>query len=157
MMSFGVGAGALLATFALALWPGGQRGTLLFWTGLFSGVSPMIMAASMSLPPAVGSALLMGSSQAMFMALTSIILQEVVPDEVRGRVMSLYLMAAGGIMAFANLGFASAADALGAPNLLLVPGALFAVVVVATRLARTELRSVYRTGTVPLAAETGPR
>lgn len=150
MMTFGVGAGALLATLALSLWPGGQRGTLLFWTGIFSGVSPMLMAASMSLAPAVGSALLMGSSQALFMALTSIVLQEVVPDEIRGRVMSLYLMAAGGIMAFANLGFASAADALGAPMLLLVPGAVFTVIVVASRLGGSDLRTVYRTGVVPI-------
>ena len=152
MMTFGVGVGALIATFALALWPGGRRGTLLLWTGVASGVSPMLMAASMSIAPAVASSVLMGSSQAMFMALTSILLQEVVPDEVRGRVMSLYLMAAGGIMAFANLGFASAADALGAPPLLLIPGAVFAVAVVLSRLAGSDLRTIYRTGTVPIAA-----
>ena len=152
MMTFGVGAGALIATFALSLWPGGQRGTLLLWTGIFSGVSPMLMAVSMHLAPTVGSSILMGSSQAMFMALTSILLQEVVPDEVRGRVMSLYLMAAGGIMAFANLGFASAADALGAPTLLLVPGAVFAVIVVVSRLLGSDLRTVYRTGAVPVSA-----
>lgn len=150
MMSFGVGAGALLATFALSLWPGGQRGTLLFWTGIASGLSPVLMAVSTSLGPAVGSALLMGSSQALFMALTAIVLQEVVPDDVRGRVMSLYLMAAGGIMAFANLGFATAADALGAPMLLLVPGVGFAIIVVATRVAGAELRTIYRTGSVPV-------
>jgi hypothetical protein len=150
MMSFGVGAGALLATFALSVSSGIQRGTLLFWTGIFSGVSPMLMAVSMSLAPAVGSSLLMGSAQALFMALTSIVLQAAVPDEVRGRVMSLYLMAAGGIMAFANLGFASAADALGAPTLLLIPGAVFALMVVGTRLAGTGLRTLYRTGVVPV-------
>ena len=42
--------------------------------------------------------------------------------------MSLYLMSAGGIMAIANLGFASGADAAGIPVLFLVPGAEFLVV-----------------------------
>ena len=153
MMTFGVGAGALIATFALAVWPGQQRGTLLLWTGIASGVSPILMAMSMSMAPAVGSAVLMGSSQALFMALVSILLQEVVPDTMRGRVMSLYLMSAGGIMAFANLGFATAADRLGAPMLLLVPGAVFAVIVLASRIAASDLRTIYRKGVVPVAAE----
>lgn len=149
MMTFGVGVGALVGTFVLAVFPGGQRGNLLLWMGLASGVSPMLMSVSMSLPSAVFSAVLMGSSQAMFMALTAILLQGVVPDEVRGRVMSLYLMAAGGIMAFANLAFGSLADAWGAPMLFLIPGAVFAAIVLLTRVAGTNLRAVYRTGIVP--------
>ena len=149
MMSFGVGAGALIGTFVLAFFPGGQRGNLLLWVALGSGVSPMLMAASMSLVPAIFSSVLMGSSQAMFMALTAVLLQAVVPDELRGRVMSLYLMAAGGVMAFANLAFGSLADAMGAPILFLVPGAAFAVLVVLTRFSGTNLRAVYRTGAVP--------
>jgi hypothetical protein len=38
----------------------------------------------MHLAPATLSATLMGSSQAMFMALTAVLLQEVVPDGLRG-------------------------------------------------------------------------
>ena len=151
MMTFGVGAGALVGTFWLALWKGGNRGNLLLSMALASGVSPMLMAVSMSMPTALASSVLMGSSQAMFMALTSVLLQEVVPDEVRGRVMSLYLMAAGGIMAFANLAFGSLADALGSPVLFLVPGAVFTLIVLGTRLWGTNLRAVYRTGAVPAA------
>ena len=98
MMSFGIGMGALVGTFALAVFPGGQRGNLLLWMGLISGVSPVLMAASMSMAPAIVSSILMGSSQAMFMALTAILLQSVVPDEVRGGYEPLS-MAAGGIMA----------------------------------------------------------
>lgn len=150
MMTFGVGMGALVGTFALAFFPGGQRGNLLLWMGLASGISPMLMAVSMSMAPAVFSSVLMGSSQAMFMALTAVLLQAVVPDELRGRVMSLYLMAAGGVMAFANLAFGSLADALGAPVLFLVPGAIFALIVLLTRVSGTNLRAVYRTGVVPV-------
>ena len=152
MMTFGVGMGALVGTFALAFFPGGQRGNLLLWMGLASGISPMLMAVSMSMAPAVFSSVLMGSSQAMFMALTAVLLQAVVPDELRGRVMSLYLMAAGGVMAFANLAFGSLADALGAPVLFLVPGAIFALIVLLTRVSGTNLRAVYRTGMVPVTS-----
>lgn len=151
MMTFGVGAGALVGTFLLAVSTGSRRGGLLLWTGLASGLSPIMMSMSMSMAPAVVSSILMGSSQAMFMALTAVLLQEVIPDEVRGRVMSLYLMAAGGIMAFANLGFGSMADALGAPILFLVPGAAFTVIVLASRVVGTRLPAVYRTGVVPAA------
>ncbi|MBK9612501.1 hypothetical protein [Candidatus Amarobacter glycogenicus] len=83
--------------------------------------------------------------------LTAVLLQEVIPDEVRGRVMSLYLMAAGGIMAFANLGFGSMADALGAPILFLVPGAAFTVIVLASRVVGTRLPGRLPDGLVPAA------
>ncbi|MBI2765524.1 MAG: MFS transporter [Chloroflexi bacterium] len=151
-ITFGVGMGALVGTFALALFAGGRRGNLLLWMGLASGVAPILMSASSSIAPAAVSSVLMGSSQAMFMALTAVLLQAVVPDDVRGRVMSLYLMAAGGIMAFANLGFGSLADAWGAPALFLTPGAAFATLVLVTRLSGTNLRAVYRTGVVPARA-----
>ncbi len=150
LMNFGVGIGALVATFLLAVFPR-RRGTLFLLTGLGSGLSPICMALSMNVVPATASAIFMGSSQALFMALTAIFLQEVVPDAVRGRVMSLYLMSAGGIMAVANLGFSSAADALGAPLLFLVPGAIFFAIVLASMVVGPHLRRVYTTGRVALA------
>lgn len=151
LMTMGVGVGALIGTFLLAMFPGGRRrGRLLLLTGLASGVSPLLMAASMSVPTAAFSATLMGSSQAMFMAVTAVLLQAVVPDAIRGRVMSLYLMSAGGIMAFANLGFGSAADAWGAPALFFFPGAIFVAVVLVTALTGPHLRRVYRTGAITI-------
>lgn len=150
LMTFGVGVGALLSTLWLSLWPGYHRGRVLFLTSIASGLSPMLMAASMNVPWAVASCVLMGSSQALFMALTSVMLQEVVPDAVRGRVMSLHLMSAGGVMAFANLGFGALADALTIPILLLVPAMVFTGIVVGTRINPGPLRRVFRTGTVPV-------
>lgn len=149
LVTFGTGLGALAGTFGLALLRGGPRGSFLFALGMSSAAASMVMSFNTSLAPALLTALLMGSSQAMFMALTAVLLQEAVPDEVRGRVMSLYLMAAGGIMAFANLGFGSLADGLGAPLLFFAPGVGFLLLVLFTRLSTTPLRAVYRTGTVP--------
>ena len=53
-------------------------------------------------------------------------------------------------MAPKNLAFGSLADALGAPVLFLVPGAIFALIVLLTRVSGTNLRAVYRTGVVPV-------
>ena len=146
IMTLGIGVGALAGTFVLAVTSGRSRGPLLLVTALASGLAPALMSMSMGVPTAAVSATLMGSSQAMFMALSAVFLQELVPDGVRGRVMSLYLMSAGGIMALANLAFASLADALGAPLLFLIPGLAFVGIVVATSLSGPYLPSLYRKG-----------
>lgn len=148
LMNFGVGIGALLSTLWLSLKPGGHRGKLLLITALASGVSPMIMAASSNLPSAIGSAILMGSSQALFMAVTAVLLQSVVPDAVRGRVMSFYLMSAGGVMAFANLGFGALADEWNAPILFFLPGMAFVILVLMTTVSGAHLKRLYKNGTV---------
>ena len=62
----------------------------------------------------------------MFMALTSAMIQAVVPDSVRGRVMSLYAMFAGGIMAVMILANGLAADYISIRPLLIGPGFIFA-------------------------------
>ena len=152
LMTLGVGVGALIGTFVLAMTTGAGRGPLLLATAFASGLSPLVMALAMSLAPAAAGAVLMGSSQAMFIALSAILLQEVVPDAVRGRVMSLYLMSAGGIMAVMNLGFGTLADRTGAPVLFLIPGLAF-VAITGASLLTPQLRRIYRTGR---AAELAP-
>jgi len=142
----GAGVGALVGTFVLSLATGTSRGPLVLATAIGSGVSPILMALSMQVLPATGSAIVMGSTQAMFMALVAMLLQETVPDAVRGRVMSLYLMSAGGIMAFANLGFGALADRWGAPLLFWIPGSAFVMIVAISWLAGPYMRHVYRTG-----------
>lgn len=152
IMTFGVGVGALVGTFVLAMTTGTGRGPLLFWTAIASGVSPMLMAGSHHVPHAAVGAILMGSSQAMFMALSAVLLQEVVPDNIRGRVMSLYLMSAGGVMAFMNLAFGAMADRTGAPVLFFLPGAAFVVITLASLATGPYLRRIYRTGTAAAVA-----
>jgi MFS family permease len=148
VMTLGVGIGALVGTFVLSVATGVRRGPLLLAMAVGSGLSPILMGLSMELAPATASAIVMGSTQAMFMALSAMLLQEVIPDAMRGRVMSLYLMSAGGIMAIANLAYASLADRWGAPMLFLVPGAIFVALVCAS-LGTMNLRRLYRTGTMP--------
>ncbi len=148
VMTLGVGVGALVGTFILSVVTGLRRGPLFLAMAIGSGISPIAMAFSMHLGPATASAIAMGSTQAMFMALAAMLLQEVIPDAMRGRVMSLYLMSAGGIMAIANLGFATLADHWGAPVLFWIPGTAFVAMVLGS-LGRPHLRRVYRTGEMP--------
>lgn len=154
VMTFGVGVGALVGTFVLAIVTGIRRGPLLLATALVSGLAPVLMGLSMQLFSAAISATIMGASQAMFMALSAVLLQEVVPDHVRGRVMSLYLMSAGGIMAFMNLGFGAFADNFGAPMLFAIPGLAFVVITLGTLVIGSNLRYIYRNGRPPAPATT---
>ncbi|MEO9254746.1 MAG: MFS transporter [Tepidiformaceae bacterium] len=148
LMTLGVGVGALIGTFILSVVTGLRRGPLYLAMAIGSGIAPFLMGWSMNILPATASAIFMGSTQAMFMAMTAMLLQEVIPDAMRGRVMSLYLMSAGGIMAIANLGFSALADRWGAPVLFWAPGAAFVAIVLAS-LAAPHLRRVYRTGSMP--------
>ena len=147
VMGFGVG--ALLGTLAIAgVRDDRRRGQLLVWTGLASGVTPIVLAFSGSVPLAVAASVGMGASQATFMALTFTYVQAMAPDRLRGRIASLYTLHAGGIMAFTNLGYGFLADGFSAPPILLVTGVIFIVVMVAMSVAESTLRQVYRTGQV---------
>lgn len=145
MMWFG--AGSLVGILLLAgVRSEKLKGQLLIWTGLFSGITPMILAVSFNVPFGVLASVGMGLSQATMMALTSAYVQTLAPDRLRGRISSLYILFAGGIMAFANLGYGFAADAFSAPPILLITGALFVAAVLALGLGQPILRRVYRTG-----------
>ncbi len=144
VMTVGVGSGAFAGTLLLAGFsaPGRVRGMLFLATAVLSGAAPLLMAASETLWAAAGSAVAMGSSQAMFMALASVLVQEACDDAVRGRVMSLFLMSAGGLMAVANLAFGSIADIVGIRALFAVPALAFLAIVAVSTLIGS-LRAAY--------------
>ena len=145
VMAFGVG--ALVGTLLMAGVRNEQRkGRLLIWTGILSGVSPALLAFSPNLALAVLASVAMGASQSTFMALTNTYIQSVVPDRIRGRISSLYLLHTGGVMAFANLGYGFMADTFSAPPILFVTGVMFVAVVFGMVLGQGDLRRVYRTG-----------
>ena len=73
------------------------------------------------------------------------------PDRLRGRISSLYILHAGGIMAFANLGYGIAADSISASPILFVTGIIFVAVVILLGAGQPVLRQIYRTGQVATA------
>ncbi|MHB8576368.1 MAG: MFS transporter [Dehalococcoidia bacterium] len=150
LLGMGFGAGTMVGTFAL----GGLRteeakGPLFLITGLASGLAVSVLAFTGSALPAFLALSVMGASQAMFMALGSTLIQQVVPDQLRGRVTSGYLMATGGVMSFGNLGAGAFADSFGVRAVLLIPSLLFVAVLLALTAVRPGLRLLYRTGVLP--------
>lgn len=153
----GFGGGALAATIALSMVPGGAiRGRLLLVVGLTSGAALTLFGLSSSLPFAVAAGAVTGASTAMFMALSSVMIQAVVPDEIRGRVMSLYAMFAGGVMAISSLVSSLAADYVDVRLFAIVPGAIFVAVMIVFMIGIPRIRSIVRHGeiteVVPAAA-----
>ena len=149
-----IGAGALVSSLTLA---GVQsevtRGRLFLYLGLFSGVTPIILGLSSSIPMALVGAVLMGVSQAAFMTLTHTMIQSIVSDSVRGRVGGIYSVHIGGMMATANLFNAALADRLNAPVLLIGGGLVFIAVMLISWQYRS-LRNIYRRGLLQEAPAT---
>ncbi len=145
-MLMAIGGGALASTVALSMLPmGAVRGRVFLVVGLFSGLSLVWLGFTNSLIVALIGGVLAGASQAMFMALTSAMIQAVVPDALRGRVMALYAMFAGGTMALMILANGLAADYISIRILLIGPGFIFAAIMIGA-LVLPRIRSVIQHG-----------
>lgn len=152
ILMFCVGVGSFGGTVLLAGVSGKwHRGRMLLIAGLLSGLSPVLLAVATYWGPALLFGVLLGSSQALFMALTNAALQSSTPDRYRGRVLSLFLMLGGGIMAFANLWSGYLGDAFGVSRVLFVPALIFAAFILASTFGGT-LRAIYRRTTMPAVA-----
>ena len=149
MMS--VGAGALVASIYLAGIRGEQlRGRLLFITGVLGSVVPLALAVSPNMALGMLSASAMGAVQTAYMVITLTIMQTIVPDAIRGRISSIYIIHAGGIMSFANLGNGALADLVD-PGWLLAIGGLAFLGVTLISTAGPTMRRIYWVG-VPVQA-----
>ena len=154
----GIGVGALLGTLALALVRDEtSRGSVFAVTGLGSGLAMIILGLAQTPVVAVIGAGMAGATQATYMAISATLVQSIIPDHLRGRVMSLYLMLAAGHMAFMNLGFGFFADGAGVRVLLVGPGVIWVTVFLLATLTLTDLRYLLRRGAfVPSERATVP-
>jgi MFS family permease len=147
------GIGAIAGSLVLAgLRRRSRRGSLLLASGLGSGVAAALMGMSHGWLVAVLAMVAVGLSQAMFMTLSNTLVQEAVPDALRGRVTGIFLMSAGGIMSFGNLANGYLADRVGASPVLIIPGVAFLVILLLVSALRPALRRVYRVGALPEAS-----
>ncbi len=143
----GYGVGSLVGTVLIAgVRDDKKSGQWFIWTGVISGLTPMMLAYSPNVAVAVLAAAGMGASQSTFMALASTHVQIMVPDRLRGRVSSIYTLHTGGLMAFANLGYGFLADGFSAPPILFATGVLFFITMSATTFGQRDIRRIYRTG-----------
>lgn len=111
------GAGALLAMLSVAHFAHRftRTGILLLIALVLQGVSLCLFSQMKSLPLALLSLVAVGGSQILFMATTHTVLQLTVPDALRGRVMSIYMLDRGMMPAGAFVAGVSA-HYIGAPN-----------------------------------------
>jgi len=153
----GFGAGSMIGTLIIAgIRDEKLKGQMLLWTGVASGLAPVVFAFMGHFAPALLLASLMGASQATFMAITNAYVLSITPDRLRGRVISLYTLHAGGVMAFANLGYGFLADYISSPLIFIVTGLIFLVFVVSLMGGQPILRRVCKTGQVSPIAEPAP-
>ncbi len=149
----GVGVGALVGTLALSqLRQEALRGSVFAATGLGSGLAMIVLGLAQTPAVAVIGAAFAGGTQATYMAISATLVQTIIPDHLRGRVMSLYLMLAAGHMAFMNLGFGFFADGVGVRALLVGPGLIWVAVFLLATLTLADLRHLLRRGDFVQAA-----
>ena len=110
------GAGAVLAVLFLASTAHRfkRKGLLLLWSLIFLGAFLILFSRTTSFPLALIVLVCVGAFQIMFMTTTNTMLQTIVPDALRGRVMSLYMLDRG-LQPAGSLLAGVTAHAIGAP------------------------------------------
>lgn len=108
------GLGALFGALALArLGDFKYKGRLLIWSVLSFSISLIIFSLSRDYLISIISLICIGCSSVTAIALINTLIQIKVPDEFRGRVMSLFMITFAGIMPFGNLISGSLAQGAG--------------------------------------------
>ncbi|MCC7209859.1 MAG: MFS transporter [Anaerolineae bacterium] len=115
------GIGALLAAGVVA-WANvrGLRGRLLTFGALLGPAAVILLALSQTMIVAVAVAALAGFAFVCQMIMMNTLIQVVVPDEFRGRVLSLYTMTFFGLSPLGNLVIGATAEAIGTSPALIV-------------------------------------
>ena len=145
-----IGLGAIAASLLLAgVRSPSVRGTLLFVGAIASGAATALMATASVWVFAMLAMFAVGASQALFMTLAITLVQEAVPDALRGRVTGLFIMSAGGIMSFGNLANGYLAGRFGASPVLGLPAVIFVMLVLLISGLRPTLRRLYEEGKLP--------
>ena len=149
-----LGIGALLSS----IFVGGivshlTRGRVFLLLGFTSSLTPIGLGLSSQTGISMIAAVLMGLGTSGFMTITHTVIHSVVPDEIRGRVASVYSMHVGGSMAFANLLYGALADFWQAGLIMAISGAAFTLVVIGTLVGSGFWRGIYFRGEArPVAA-----
>ncbi len=142
LLMTGMGLGALAGSFGLASRRQIRRKSLVtvICAALF-GLFLCLFALAPWLPLALVFLALAGASSSIYMTLNGTILQEICPDEYRGRVSSVY-MVTWGMMPLGAVPAGALAEVYGAPLTVFVGGAICLLFAVGMLLLRPQLREV---------------
>ena len=150
----GIGFGAMLGMLALMLVSSEPaRGPIFVFGGIASSAGLVVLGLAPSFPGALVGAIITGAGATIFVALGSTFIQEVVPDGIRGGVLSVYFMFAGGVMPIMSFGNGAAADVISTRLLITVPAIAFMILLIGWAIAGRDLRTVSRRGTLAPAED----
>ena len=143
-----VGIGALITTlYVSTISKESLRGPILLISGIGSGIGIIIIGLATSPLMAIIGGFISGATQAPYMTVSATLIQQVVPDELRGRLMAFYIMIAAGFMAFMNLGFGLLADITGERMLCAIPGIAWMLIFFVIAIMSIRLRFLLQNGT----------
>jgi hypothetical protein len=137
MMANGIG--SVVGSVLIVLLPFRRQGIFLFGSLASLGLLLAAFAASTWLPASIAIMGLLGGAQAIYLASNNTLVQVTTPDELRGRVMSVYMMS-WGLMPLGSLPQGILADVLGAPIVAAGTGLLACLVVVVFAIRAPALR-----------------
>ena len=141
-----IGLGALIATLGLApVSTQSTLGRLFVISAVLSSLGNHTLAMARTLIPALVGTVIIATSHAAFMTIATIIIQSVAPDYLRGRITSIYLIHAGGLMSFSYFANGVLADFYNPSLILSAGGIAFLIVVLASWVIPTP-RSIYTRG-----------
>jgi MFS family permease len=157
MLSAAIGVGALTGALGLAvLRPSGAGGRLLLVGLASAAVALIVFAVSTTVVVSLVALAVLGASQVAYYATTNTLIQVLVPARLRGRVLSLYILLALGLLPLGNLAAGIVAERFGAPVALAGGGVITLVVLAAVALRFPELRALHATAVISAPALVAP-
>ncbi|MCC6630059.1 MAG: MFS transporter, partial [Chloroflexi bacterium] len=136
------GAGALCGSLMIAyLGSIRRKGAWLLSAATAFGLLLVLFSTARTLPMAMGLLALAGAAQSVYMSLNNTLLQTIVPDQFRGRVMSVYMLC-WGLMPLGTLPVGLIAQTHGAPVAVALGGAICALFSLLTAAKRPILRGL---------------
>jgi len=137
------GFGALIGALILARLGNFKfKGKLLIYSTLIFSVSLILFSLSKDLFFSLFTLILVGASSVTAVALINTILQAIVPDEFRGRVMSVFMLTFAGFMPFGNLIAGVLSQPLGVSFVVMASGIICAIFFIIIGLAYPQIRNL---------------
>ncbi len=137
------GFGALIGALILARLGNFKfKGRLLIYSTLIFSVSLVLFSLSKDLFFSLFTLILVGASSVTAVSLINTILQTIVPDEFRGRVMSVFMLTFAGFMPFGNLIAGVLSESLGVSFVVMASGIICAIFFIIIGLAYPQIRNL---------------
>jgi MFS family permease len=138
------GAGALFGALLVAyLGDFKRKGWFVLGGGFLFGLCVTLFAISTNLTVSLVFLFGLGFAIVVSIAITNTLLQKLVTDQMRGRVMSMFILSFVGTMPIGNIIAGAAAHRFGAPHTLAAGGIIVTIVVSIVTLSNKRLRDLY--------------